>query len=431
MKKALKILNERKDKFVDKNSSFVRGNKSFVGNVFRVSFILLLIIHCVENTSVIYSDAVWVEWMYMFRNILYLVLLIKAGFLSTYERKEFTYVIVILVIGFMSLLGSGSFGLFELIIVIIAAKDETPDELITVFAKIKGLAIVVTLLLWSVGVLEAIYYLDDAVGYYNTYGFCHRNVLGANVTVVCLAWFYLRYRKLIVRDVVGWSILAIATYCLSVSRTSFMIMLLIIFSFYFFQEKEKYLIEMPSLHSNVLKGFLALLLLTIIGTLFYDKSNVIWNMIDSIFTKRFYFANYCYEEYGLSLFGQQLPFVSSIQQQTEDISKLILDNSYMRSILYYGIIPGGILLCVCFKSIDIAFLKMDYAWMLALAVFAVYGMSESYMIDIFYNFPLLIAWGHYFNKEDIIRVPCNETPLWFVNAKMIYANSDVDRRKKE
>lgn len=430
MKKALKVLNERKDNLIERNSSFVRENNSFVSTLFWISFIMLLIIHCVENTSVIYSDAVWVEWMYMFRNILYLVLLIKAGFLSVYERKEFTCVIVTLVIGFISLLGSGSFGLFELVIVIIAAKDEAPYKLITVFAKIKSAAIIVTLLLWRVGILEAMYYLDDTVGYYNTYGFCHRNVLGANVTVVCLAWFYLRYHKLKIRDVVGWSILAIATYFLSVSRTSFMIMLLIIFAFYFFQKKEQYLIELPNLHSNVLKVFLGLLLLTIIGTLFYDKSNVIWNFIDSIFTKRFYFANYCYEEYGLSLFGQQLPFVSSIQQQTEDISKLILDNTYMRAILYYGIIPGGLFLCVCFKAIDGAFLKMDYVGALALIVFAVYGVSESYMIDIFYNFPLMIVWGQYFNKGNAIRVPCIETPLCFVNDKIISMNSESDKRKK-
>ena len=52
------------------------------GRIFWVSYLLLLVIHCIENTSVIYSDAVWVEGMYLFRNLLYLVLLARLGMLA-------------------------------------------------------------------------------------------------------------------------------------------------------------------------------------------------------------------------------------------------------------------------------------------------------------------------------------------------------------
>ena len=34
--------------------------------------------------------------------------------------------------------------------------------------------------------------------------------------------------------------------------------------------------------------------------------------------------------------------------------------------------------------------------MICLAVFAVYGLSESYLLDVNYQFPLLVAWSRYF-----------------------------------
>ena len=58
------------------------------GRIFWVSYLLLLVIHCIENTSVIYLDAVWVEGMYLFRNLLYLVLLARLGMLALYKRQE-------------------------------------------------------------------------------------------------------------------------------------------------------------------------------------------------------------------------------------------------------------------------------------------------------------------------------------------------------
>lgn len=387
--------------------------QSMAEPVFWVCMILLLVIDSIENTSVIYSDAAWLTAMYLFRNLLYLVLIGKIVFLSVYTRTEMIAVAVTGLIGFASLLGSGDFTLLKLFIVIIAAKDADMRKFVKVFALIKGTAVLLTLLLWRIGILEALYYQDDKVGYYNTYGFCHRNVLGANVAILCLAWFYLRYRRLKVQDVVIWSMIAALSYRLVASRTSLLIMVLTIAGVYLFQKKEQLIMGFSHTRRIVLWGFIAVIVLCIICTIFYVRYNFFWEFIDKIFTKRIRFAHYCFKEYGLSLFGQRIPFVSSIQAQTGDVDKLILDNAYMRALLYYGIIPGALYLAGYFKVLDMSLRKKDCALLVSLVIFAVYGLSERYMLDICYQFPLVAAGGQYFFNRNDSPGNVRELPLTY------------------
>lgn len=392
MKRAI----NKKDKIVD----YTINDKSFSNKVFWVSFVLLLLFHCVGNTSVIYSDYTWLSWMYAVRNLVYLVLLFKIVFLTAYRKKELFIIFVVFLIGFMSVIKSGSFGIFELFLIMISAKDKNPRNIVAVFAWVKAISILTTLLLAQLEILETLYYLDDAVGSYSTYGFCHRNVLGANVVVVCLAWFYIRYGKIKLRESLAWLIVSIITYQLALSRTSLIVMLLTIVIFGICQKFDNQIRQLKHLNIVVFVGFLLVVAGVIVCTIIYNGEYMIWDLIDSIFTKRFYYANYCYEEYGFSLFGQNLPFVSSLEQQTEGVTKLILDNSYMRALLYYGCIPGGILLVIYSIALSVSVNKRDYALMFSLIIFAFYGLSETYMIDAFYQFPIIVSWALLFSLDN-------------------------------
>lgn len=370
---------------------------NIAGHIFRMSFLVLLVIDCIENTSIIYSDGSWLKGMYFFRNLLYLLLLMKVAFGAVYLKEELVKVGITLLVGFASLLGSGDFGLFKFWIIAAAAKDESVRETVAEFVWIKGISIAVTLVLWRAGILPELQYANGTDGYYNTYGFCHRNVLGANVTILCLAWFYLHYHKIKLRQVVIWSAAAVLTFCLSVSRTSIITIFLIIAAMFGFQKKERDILKHPKLETIVLGGFLGILLLSIMGTICYSPNISVWAVIDKIFTKRLRFSNYCFREYGLSLFGQKIPFVSSIQAQNTNVDKLILDNAYMRLILYYGIVPAALFLTVYFKALKRSVREKDCALLVSLVVFAVYGISERYMLDVYYAFPLLICWAEYFD----------------------------------
>lgn len=362
--------------------------------VFWVSFSLLLVIHCIENTSLTYLDAAWLKYLYLFRNMIYLVLLAKAAFLSTYRVKDLFVLGAVFLVSAASLVGSGDAELLKFCIIVIAAKDVSPRTLVLVFAWIKGVGTALTLLLCQLNLLPTLYY-ENGDGYYNTYGFCHRNVLSANVAILCLAWFYLRYRKLTIRDVVVWGIIGLITYGLAVSRTGLIIMYLVIISVFLFQKVEQRVMNVKNIRSILLGVFLALLLLSVLCMIFYSSSSSFWVTLDKFFTKRLRFSNYYFEEYGLSLFGQELPLVSTMEAQVAESEKMILDNAYIRVLLYYGLIPGALFLFTYWKALDRSIQSRDGALIICLLILAVYGLSERYMLDIYYQFPLLIACQQY------------------------------------
>ena len=222
-------------------------------------------------------------------------------------------------------------------------------------------------------------------------GFCHRNVLGANMAVLCLGWFYLRFRKLTVLDGVFWLLISVVTYFMAISRTSLIIMLLIIVVMFAFRKLERPIINTPQMRWIFPGIFATMFVVCFLCACFYQKYDPFWAFLDDIFTKRISFANQVMEDHGLSLFGQDLPFVSTMNAQISNTKSLILDNAYMRSMLYFGIIPGvvfmGLYAMVIMRSCE----KRRTALVGALMVMAVFGLSESYMLDAFYNFPLLLG----------------------------------------
>lgn len=384
---------------MDSQQALPRGGKSdgkatllSLGTlVFWVAFVLILVIKSIGNTSLIYTGVEWLSAMYLIRNILYAVLLLKAIFLSTYRFSELWGVGLILVVSAISFLCCDDFMLTEFAIIAVAAKDTEPRKLATVFAAVKGCALAATIALYAIGVLPALYYENGNKEAYNTFGFCHRNVLGANIAILCLVWFCLRFRKMKIWDLLVWSAIGIGSYFLAYSRSSLLIIFMIIIGAYLFRWLELHIMKIPHLNRLVCAIFLLLALVSLICTLFYEADSPIWSLIDSIFTKRVRFANQCFEQSGFSLFGQELPLVSSIQAQMTDADKLILDNAYMRALLLHGIIPGVLYFLAYMFSLDRACRRKDSALLFGLLIFAVYGLSERYMLDVTYNLPLLAA----------------------------------------
>lgn len=370
--------------------------------IFWIAFCLLLVIHCIENTSLTQLDIAWLPAVYLIRYILYLVLFFKIVMLSSYTTREVLAITIIFIIGCFNFLCTDDFGLFELFLVVTASKGASITMLITVFAYIKGIGTFLTLFLYAIGILPTLHYLDDIVGAYNTYGFSHRNVLGANMAILCMAWFYLRYKKLNQWDYLLWILLTAATYKLALSRSALILMIMILASFFLYRLLEPYLTRNKKqffyFRKFLIACFFILLVVSILCTIFYQSDSTFWSTINRIFTKRIQFANQCLNDHGLSVFGKDLPFISSMEAQVSNKRKLILDNSYMRALLFYGIVPGSIYLYTCYCAIRNAVRRKQSALFLCLTLFFIYGFSERYMLDINYNFPLLIACQSFFYK---------------------------------
>ncbi|MBQ2382609.1 MAG: hypothetical protein II290_01100 [Oscillospiraceae bacterium] len=359
--------------------------------VFWPTFILLMVIHCMENTTLNYYKPGWMPAVYLYRNILYGVLFLKIAFLTTYRRKELWWVLGALVVAVLCWRSTRDLQMIEWATIAIAAKDIPKQKLLYAFLLVKSVAIAMTLFLHEVGILPTLYYLNGNGPIYNTMGFCHRNVLGANMAVLCLGWFYLRFRQIGTMDILFWVVLSAVTYFLAISRTGLIVMLMIIAVMCLARKLEHRLASRPWT-PQVFVGILAgLFLLCLLGAILYREGVPFWDSLNELLTKRLSFSHQVLEDFGLRLFGQDLPFVTTMAAQTSDAKPLILDNSYMRAILYFGLIPGLSLLGLMGLSLWRAGKRDHISLVACLLVMAVFGVSESYLLDVFYNFPLLLS----------------------------------------
>ena len=103
-----------------------KKNLSTINSATLSIYCILLAIHCVENTSLVYLDLAWMKWMFMFRNGLYVLLLFKAGFLSVYRIEELWSILGILIAGGLCMLCCDDFTMLEFVIAVIAFKDLPP-----------------------------------------------------------------------------------------------------------------------------------------------------------------------------------------------------------------------------------------------------------------------------------------------------------------
>ena len=372
---------------------------------FLVCFILLVVIDSIDNTSLRYSELSWMETMYVLRNALYFLMLAGVGWnflrrllilrkqhqLTASRLGEFVGVALLILLGGASFLGSRDSTLLCFFVIAVGVNGLSSRRLARLYFVLKSIALVSTILCWRIGLLPTLRYLDDTVGHYNTYGFGHRNVLGANLVVLCLLWCYLRYQKLKVQDLIIWAAIAFVSYRFILSRTALIMILISVIFMYGMQRLEKRIFNFPHLGRLVTGIFIGFILLSLISAIFYSPDSEFWQFLNRIFTKRISFAHQYLVDHGLSLFGKDLPFVSSMEAQVSDSRRLILDNSFLRVILYYGILPGAAFFYLYYRGIRYALSRKKGALLCTLVVFLIFGMSESYMLDAFYQFPLILV----------------------------------------
>lgn len=390
-------------------------SKKWADLVFWAGFIALLTIHCIENTSLTYYTPDWLTTLYLIRNLLYLVLLGKIFFLSTYRVGELWAILGILFTAGLCFLCSDDFTLMEFAIIAIAAKDAPKRQLLSVFLLIKSASVVLTLLLWDLEVLPELYYIHHDLPL-DTMGFCHRNVLGSNMAVLCLSWLYLRFRRLHWGDLVACLLMTVVTYFLAVSRSSLVIMVGSTFLVLLMKLLEPKLKAFP--HTGKLLGgaFLMLLLVSLLGSLFYEEGVPLWDTMDDFLTGRLSFANECYRQHGFTLLGQQIPFVSTMESSLSGSYRLVLDNSFVRVLIYDGLLPGSLFLTLYLVCLLRAWRKGDTALATCFLVIGIYGVSESFMLDVFYCFPLLLGCVDLFRRS-----PADETWKPLAYARKLFA----------
>ncbi len=235
--------------------------------------------------------------------------------------------------------------------------------------------------------------VDRGVLIRHSYGWNSPNCFILNVFEMSTIYLYLRRKNLKLINFIIPTIALLGAYYVTNSRMGLLAGLLLIGIFFLLKytkisilyEKLKYLIY--AIPTVLLVVFLAL-------TLAYEKYELY--DLDARLTGRLFFSNLAIEEYKIKPFGNNIKFVGQQleEEYTEGRNYNYVDNSYLKTLLHYGVIFTIYLILFLYLLNKHAYKKKDYYLLSILIVSELYCFFDSWLLGIEFN-PFLLLLSNY------------------------------------
>jgi len=222
-------------------------------------------------------------------------------------------------------------------------------------------------------------------------GFEHPNQLHMHFFIIIVLIIYVLYDKFKISYAL---IIMLANYILykySMSRTGFLSVFIILILTFIFKEFTRRNISIPKILAWVVP--FASLFSVYCSKYFSYNSNILV-FINNLLQGRISNSNYYWKLNGVSLLGQKL-----ISNTTD----LILDNSYVILWLNFGLIIL-IIFNILYVFTSYQLIKdNNYAGLLMIILFALYGVTEGFLSNIFLNISLVYFSILFYNKIDFFK----------------------------
>lgn len=317
-----------------------------------------------------------------------------------YEKSEIIiYLIIGVIFGISTILFRDSY-IFITCALIISGTKINIEQFVRYDIKLKALIIIFIILLCKIGYLNNYTAVING-NYKQALGFSHPNTLSALFITVLLEWIYIRYKNFNIFDFLGIVICVYWIYSVAASRSS-------IYTFVFTFLVMILLKIFPQInHSRIIRKLFNLLtvlsaILSFILIELYHRSTAIGITLDKILTHRIRNAYLLLREYGISLFGQTI-LVKGTREVEETVASLwSVDMAYITLAVKYGIF-FLILLCVGYYIANKkAIINGDYNLVIVLMFFSLFGIGETYIFRIQYNFTLVILLAYIRNNTPLL-----------------------------
>lgn len=339
--------------------------------LFYIAWILMEVHICMANSNASMFSLPFISYLCMG------LFLIKIIWTGQYKVKQLTIMAILIFGGLMVLKNSGDMRVLWFAVVLSASKNIDFDKTVRISFITMLCCCVIFMAMYFTGIIDGSCLMSTR-GIRMSLGLGHPNMCAAYYSLLISHILYLYYNKLKVRDYVILCAGAFFVYYITKSNTGLIVAILTQVMTFFIQ-------YLPFKKLNI-KIIVIILLLCIVTftfmPIFYKPS---FASFDSLVTGRIHQANYYYQKYGITFFGNDISY---------DLNKWntdnILDMGYSRmlicnGIFYYVLVIGGYL--VSFVKI----LREQRRDLLALiSIMTIYMMTENVATYIFMNVSMIL-----------------------------------------
>lgn len=341
------------------------------------------------------------------------ILLIIKFLLQKYSKSDLIKLGVISTFFLLSYLRSGYFEMIMDLLFISAAKEVDFKKIAKETIIISAICVLVIMALAQANVIDNItvtssrqYFFGDTSS--QLWGFTHHNFLGCRILMCFICYIYIRFEKYDFKDLAFsvlvfsflYKVISSRTSALLVAVTTFLILLLKLLEFL---EKRK---NKPMVNVGLYSIMAFAPIFSLAVTLNYNSGNPVYLLLDGLIYRRFSYGQSIFNQYGLSLFGQRIELVSSLDAIRNGVDASILDNAYMYLLVKCGICVGFLVIFGWFLVAKMSIKRKNYSLAIIIAVYFICGISEKWLFTITYNpFVILLSIGIYSKNNILVEFP--------------------------
>lgn len=170
-------------------------------------------------------------------------------------------------------------------------------------------------------------------------GFNHQNTLGGFAFAGYVCWVYLKGMKPTIKDIVVSLVVCYVLYVYVNTKTAALLILAILS----FRIVSKLHIRDAVISVLCLAFIIGSLVIGIALPYLYSPVDAEYSLLNSFLTGRLELASRCVEQYELTLFGQQMQFVSSNDSLITGATGFVVDNAFVHLLYHYGFAPTTII----------------------------------------------------------------------------------------
>lgn len=212
-------------------------------------------------------------------------------------------------------------------------------------------------------------------------------------------YIYLNYEKLYFKKFLTCTILYGVILYITKSKTSGIVYVLLWLMIFLKKNKvvQKIILKLSKYGCIILSVFFVFI------TIMYAKLPFA-RVLSTMLTGRLAGAAKAYELYGFTIFGQYLNLGTSIDWDPfYGVTSIWLENTYTMLFINYGIIYA-VLIAIALWYVTEYLTDKDKIFVCAMLI---YGISESYIVDIYLCFPLLVVAGAIYDKRKYLMTNYN------------------------
>lgn len=362
--------------------------------LFLFSYAIALLSYMCESVNVIsrYRNHI----LYISYIILIFIYIIQS---KKYRIMDLVKIVSVIIISIISWFVSKNATFMILFAFIFAEKNIEFKKIVKFDFKLKLFYLLIVVFLFCLGFTDNYSVYRDGM-LRNSMGFSHPNKFGAYIFSLYTEFMYLYFNK--DRKILNITVTLVSTVVISYfcdSRSSAICVLILYLMLVLLKKNDYKLLGNKIIKKILIYSFVAFSLISIILGYIYNSNIEILRSLNSAFSGRLSYTHIFLDEYNINLFGNELYLVSNRMAIEQGIQALILDNSYVRILLQYGLLSFVMFAYLYVSSMKNSIKQKEYIICIILYVYLIRGLADNIMFTFNTNIFLLYFSSVIFFRE--------------------------------